>query len=115
VSHLESIVELSADDARIVDDRLIYFNSSTVPFTQSEPFIRMQYGIRDDAGALIAGITATLYCWGILYTDALWVDERHRHRGFGGKLLRYLEQEAKKKGCTVVAPGHVRLSSPSIL
>lgn len=97
----DGVVKLSAEDARIVDDRLVAFNASAVPFTQSEPFIRMQYGIHDDAGAIIAGITATLYCWGILYTDALWVDERHRHRGFGERLLRHLEQEAKKRGCTL--------------
>jgi GNAT superfamily N-acetyltransferase len=101
MSHFKCVVELSAEDARVVHESLIGFNSSVVPFTQSEPFSRMHYGIHDDDGKLIAGITATLYCWGILYTDALWVHEQHRHRGLGTKLLRNLEEEAKKKGCTL--------------
>lgn len=61
----------------------------------------MQYGIRDDSGTLIAGITAVLYCWRILYTDALWVDERHRHRGLGTTLVRSLEGEAQTRGGTL--------------
>lgn len=101
MSHVDRVVELSAEEARIVDDNLMRFNSSVVPFTQSEPFLRMQYGIRDNRGTLIAGIRATLYCWGILYTDVLWVDEEHRHRGLGALLLRNLEKEAKKRGCTL--------------
>lgn len=77
------------------------FNSSVVPFTQREPFVRMQYGIRDNSGTLIAGITTVLYCWCILYTDALWVDERHRHRGLGTTLVRCLEKEAQNHGATL--------------
>jgi GNAT superfamily N-acetyltransferase len=89
------------DDARVVHESLIRFNSSVVPFTQSRPFVRMQYGILDDGGTLIAGITAMLYCWGILYTDVLWVHEHYRHRGLGTKLIRKVEEEAKKRGCTL--------------
>lgn len=100
MAQVERVVELSAEDARIVDDMLVQYNSSVVPFTQSEPFLRMQYGIYD-GGRLIAGIKATLYCWSILYTDVLWVEEQHRNRGLGTKLIRNLEAEAKRKGCTL--------------
>jgi hypothetical protein len=71
MSHVERVVALSAEDARVVHDSLMRFNSSVVPFTQSEPFFRMQHGIHDSGGTLIAGITATLYCWGILSTTAI--------------------------------------------
>ena len=101
VSQFARVVKLSAQEARLVDDELVRYNLSAVPFTQSEPFIRMRYGIHDEDGSLIAGITAVLYCWRILYTDALWVDELHRHRGLGTKLLRNLEEEAKSNGCTL--------------
>lgn len=92
---------LSAEEARVVDDAVIRFNSSVVPFTQGEPFVRLQYGIRDDNGRLIAGIAAVLYCWQILYVDALWVDERHRHKGLGATLVRRLEEEAQNYGGTL--------------
>jgi ribosomal protein S18 acetylase RimI-like enzyme len=101
VSHSRIVHELSAEEARVVDDALTRFNSSVVPFTQREPFVRVQYGIRDDSGTLIAGITAVLYCWRILYADALWVDEPHRHRGLGTTLVRSLEKEAQKRGATL--------------
>jgi ribosomal protein S18 acetylase RimI-like enzyme len=100
VSHSD-VAKLSAEEARVVDDALMRFNSSVVPFTQSEPFVRLQYGIRDDSGRLIAGITAVLYCWQILYIDALWVDERHRHKGLGATLVRRLEEEAQNCGGTL--------------
>jgi hypothetical protein len=66
VSYFGRVVKLSEEESRAVDEGLVSFNAPVVPFTQSEPFVRMRYGIRDDSGTLIAGITATLYCWGIL-------------------------------------------------
>lgn len=99
MTQVERVNELSAEDAQIIIRGLMQFNSSVVPFTQSDPFFHMQYGIRDESGALIAGIVATIYCWGILHTDVLWVDEKNRRRGLGSKLLHSLEGEAKKRNC----------------
>ncbi|MFZ0032470.1 MAG: GNAT family N-acetyltransferase [Candidatus Cybelea sp.] len=101
MSYSRTVHKLSAEDARVVENALMRFNSSVVPFTQREPFIHMRYGIHDDSGTLIAGITAVLYCWCILYTDALWVDERHRHRGLGTTLVRGLEDEAQNHGASL--------------
>ncbi len=99
MTQVERVDGLSAEDAPIVIEGLMRFNSSVVPFTQSDPFLRMQYGIRDESGALIAGVLATIYCWRILHTDVLWVDEKNRRRGLGTKLLNSLEEEAKKREC----------------
>lgn len=94
-------MELSSDEAQKVDAALIAFNDSVVPFTQAKAFLRLCYGVRENDGAVKAGANATLYCWGILYIDALWVSEALRHRGLGTQLLERIENEAKKLGCTL--------------
>lgn len=99
MTRVESVDELRAQEALVIVEGLMQFNASVVPFTQSEPFLRLQYGIRNASGAVIAGIVGTIYCWGILHTDVLWVDEKNRRRGLGTKLLGALEEEAKKRGC----------------
>jgi GNAT superfamily N-acetyltransferase len=98
---VSDIVELSSDEAQKVDASLIAFNDSVIPFTQTKAFIRLSYGVRGNDGSVDAGINAVLYCWGVLYIDALWVDEAARHRGLGTELLYRVESEAKKLGCTM--------------
>ncbi|HEY1680297.1 MAG TPA: GNAT family N-acetyltransferase [Candidatus Tumulicola sp.] len=94
-------VRLSKKQAQKVDAELVRWNAQAVPFTQEEPFHRLQYGVKED-GALIAGAGGTLYCWGILYVDVVWVAEPHRHRGLGERLMNHLEEKARKLGCTLV-------------
>jgi GNAT superfamily N-acetyltransferase len=98
---VSDIVELSTDEAQKVDAALIAFNESAIPFTQAKPFIRLSYGVRADDGSVEAGINAVLYCWGILYIDALWVAKAARNRGLGTQLMARMESEAKKLGCTL--------------
>ncbi len=40
-----------------------------------------------------------LYCGRILYVDDLNTDERYRSQGYGRRLLDWLKQEAKERGC----------------
>ncbi|AWA08259.1 GNAT family N-acetyltransferase [Aeromonas hydrophila] len=53
--------------------------------------------IKDDAGKVHGGITADLK-WGWLHVDWLWIDERIRQDGWGGRLLATMEQYARSKG-----------------
>jgi ribosomal protein S18 acetylase RimI-like enzyme len=96
------VVELSSTDAKLLESRLVLFNDAAVPFTQREPFLRVQYGIRDPNGTLIAGVALTQYCWNIVYIDVLWVEEGHRRQGLGTKLIRFLEVRAKEAGSTLI-------------
>ena len=52
----------------------------------------------DSDGTIIGGILGGTY-WGWLYIDILWVDEKHRYRGIGSRLLCAAEQEAMRRGC----------------
>jgi hypothetical protein len=58
-----NIESLSRGDAQFLNERLVEFNASKVPFTQSEPFVFISYGIRGNDKELLGGITALLYCW----------------------------------------------------
>jgi GNAT superfamily N-acetyltransferase len=99
---MTEIVELSKEQAERVDHALNRFNDSVIPFTQKDPFVRLWYGVRGDGETVIAGVGALLYCWGILYIDAVWVDEGWRGRGLGTRLLNRIEHEARKRGCSLV-------------
>jgi len=55
------------------------------------------YVIKEN-GAIIAGINADIYYWGILFIDVLFVDENHRDKGLGCALLQKVESEARAMG-----------------
>jgi GNAT superfamily N-acetyltransferase len=90
---------LSAAEARDLSERIVEFNSSLVPFTQSEPFLHIAYGFKDERGEMLGGVTATMYCWRVLSIDVLWVSAKDRGKGFGSELLRAVEDEARRLGC----------------
>jgi GNAT superfamily N-acetyltransferase len=95
------IDRLSAADARFLSERIVEFNSSLVPFTQSPPFVPIAYGFKDGRGDRLGGITATVYCWKVLCIDVLWVSENYRGKGVGSELLRAVEDEAREMGCAL--------------
>ncbi|MGA5871413.1 GNAT family N-acetyltransferase [Streptomyces cinereoruber] len=49
-------------------------------------------------GEVVGGITAWTWA-GLLGIDMLWVHEEHRRDGWGGRLLRAAEEEARRRGC----------------
>jgi GNAT superfamily N-acetyltransferase len=95
------IDRLSPSDARVLSERIVEFNSSLVPFTQSQPFVPIAYGFKDGRGDMLGGIEATVYCWNVLCVDVLWVSENHRGKGVGSALLRTVEDEARQMGCSL--------------
>ncbi len=52
----------------------------------------------DDAGGLIGGLAA--WTWGgLLGIEMLWVREDNRGDGWGARILRAAEEEARRRGC----------------
>jgi GNAT superfamily N-acetyltransferase len=49
-------------------------------------------------GALVGGLVGETG-WRWLHVDLLWVDEPHRGRGIGRRLLGAAEREAARRGC----------------
>jgi GNAT superfamily N-acetyltransferase len=53
---------------------------------------------RDDAGHIVGGLIGATV-WGWLELKLLWVSEHCRGRGYGTRLLRTAEEEARQRGC----------------
>ena len=96
------IAQSTEEEAKAIDDLLVEFNGSQVPFSQDPSFIPLNFHIKDKEGKLAAGINAFLYCWNILYIDMLFVDSAHRGRGYGRQLLRHVETKAMDLGAKLV-------------
>jgi GNAT superfamily N-acetyltransferase len=46
---------------------------------------------------IVGGVVGEIY-WDWLYVDLMWVKEELRGRGFGHRLLKHAEDEARKRG-----------------
>ena len=43
-----------------------------------------------------------MYCWGCVYIDTLWVDEKYRNKNIGTQLLISVENEARIKDAHLI-------------
>jgi GNAT superfamily N-acetyltransferase len=82
-----NIYESTTEERELLDNKLVEFNRKKVPFLQSEDWIVLSYGVKDETGQVMAGINSMLYCWNILYVDILYVEDAHRGKGYGKLLL----------------------------
>ena len=95
------ITPATDEEALLINDKIVAFNNSKVPFSQEQEPIIQNYVIKDGS-KVIAGINAMIYHWGILYVDMLFVDEEYRGQDLGSQLLNKVELEAKAIGATLV-------------
>jgi GNAT superfamily N-acetyltransferase len=96
------IEESTREEYVLVDEGIIEYNLSKVPFTQEPSFIPINRVIKGESGEVLAGIHSLLYCWNCLYVDVLWVKEKYRKEGYGSVLLNEVEKIAKEKGCNLI-------------
>jgi GNAT superfamily N-acetyltransferase len=96
------IEESTREDLRVIEDGLVKYNASRVPFIQKPAFIPVNRVIKGIDGEIIAGINSIIYCWDCMYIDILWVNEEFRKEGCGSVLLNEAEKIAKEKGCKLV-------------
>ena len=97
-----AIEESTKEQAGLVDNGIVKYNLSKVPFTQEPSFISINKVIKGSNGEVLAGINSILYCWNCLYIDVLWVKEEFRENGYGSALLIEVEKIAKEKGCKLI-------------
>jgi GNAT superfamily N-acetyltransferase len=84
-----------AEDATFVRDGLALFN---VAVTGDAYYSPLAIFLKDERGAMLGG--ALGHVWGgWLDLDTLWVAEPFRGQGYGAKLLRAAEDEARMQGC----------------
>ncbi|WP_160672140.1 GNAT family N-acetyltransferase [Clostridium sp. C8-1-8] len=96
------IKESTKEDWTTVDDGIVEYNASKVPYTQAPTFIPLNRVIKSSEGETLAGINTMLYCWNCLYVDVLWVKEGFRDKGYGSILLKEVEDIAKERGCKLI-------------
>jgi GNAT superfamily N-acetyltransferase len=65
----------------------------------------------DDAGELVGGLSA--WTWGgLCEIELLWVREDSRQDGWGSRILREAEGEARRRGCDRVAVSSFTFQAP---
>jgi GNAT superfamily N-acetyltransferase len=86
----------AADDALTYElhQGLKAFNQAAMPGVPSTGFI---VTLRDDDGTLKGGVIARVTGENC-YVDTAWIDESVRGSGFGTKILRMAEEEARRLG-----------------
>lgn len=97
-----TITTATADEKKRIGQRITEYNHQKAPFTQTEPFIDLDFTLRTEDDRFIGGIRSCLYCWGILYVDILYVEEEFRGEGYGSVLLKKAEAEAQRQGGVLV-------------
>ena len=96
------IKESTKEESDLVDNGIVEYDLSKVPFTQERPFIQINKVIKDLNGGVLAGINSVSYCWNCIYIDALWVKKGFRKEGYGSILLNEIEKIAKEKECKLI-------------
>lgn len=96
------IVESTKEEINFVENSIVEYNESNVPFEASIPFSKINKNIKDEEGNIIAGINSIYYAWKCIYIDALWVNEKYRKMGLGSQLLDDVEKTAKAYGCHLI-------------
>ena len=94
----------SENEIKYIRQALDQFNRERVGADGHTPLNIVEY---DADGQIVGGILGGTY-WGWMYVDILWVDENHRRKGIGSKLLQKAESEAMRRGCH-----HVHLDTMS--
>ena len=95
-------------DVQAVCDGLDAFNRQHAPPDGYRP---LRLFLRDVDGAVAGGLLGETF-WNWLHISMLWVDEAHRGRGTGSRLLRLAEEEALKRGCVGVFVDTLSFQAP---
>lgn len=93
------IVPATHEDVEFLEHKLDEFNRSQIPLSQKKTVFK-NYVIKEGE-TIIAGISAMVFPWGVLFIDVVFVDDSHRNKGLGSSLLQKVEMEAKAMGATV--------------
>ncbi len=88
------------EECEYISNEVMHSNNKGVPLPQKKAPILKHYVLKNN-NKVIAGINAYIYCWGIMYIDALFVAEAYRYKQLGTYLMDKIEEEAKALGATL--------------
>jgi RimJ/RimL family protein N-acetyltransferase len=87
--------QASPEDTAVIRDGLARFNVAQTQHTYYSPLANF---LRDERGAVLGGALGDVW-GGWLELTFLWVAEPVRGQGYGKRLLRAAEEEARTQGC----------------
>jgi len=87
------VERVHASARRAIIKGLVAYNTAAVG---RFGFKRLSVTLRH-RGAIVGGLSADTYL-GWMFIALFWVDERFRGQGFGSKIMRAAEKEARKRG-----------------
>jgi GNAT superfamily N-acetyltransferase len=87
---------------------LVAFNDATTGASDRGAF---SVKVTDETGELMGGLTARTW-GGLCGVELLWVREDSRKDGWGSRLLRTAEAEARRRGCDRVSVSSFTFQAP---
>ena len=92
----------SSEDIDFVIEQLKQFNANCLSLPRNDYLTPLQFHFRTQDDTIIAGINAALIAKSTVFVSILWVDEQHRGKDYGSKLLQHVETEARKHGARMI-------------
>lgn len=92
------LVDLTETQVAYVEERLSIFDEHFITYKMDGS---IQIGIEED-GVIIAGLDACITAFKILYVSTIFVDEKHRRKGYGKLLIEEMEKRAKDMGVNTI-------------
>lgn len=87
----------SAEDQKVMIDGLLSHHAS-----KGHPRKTENYSIiLKNENNKVVGMIVVSIVWNGMHIDSLWVDEHVRDQDWGSKLMKMVEEEAIKRGCTL--------------
>lgn len=93
------LIQATPQDNHALQEAITDYNIQIVPELPRAKTEKIDLVIKDSENRLIGGINCECVNWGILFIPLLYVHEQYRGLGYGSKLLKYAEEQARKKGC----------------
>lgn len=94
---IETIIgKPSVEDQKVMIDGLLAYHAS-----KGHPRKTENYSIVLRNENKVVGMIIVSFLWNGMHIDSLWIDEKARNQNWGSKMMKMVEMEAVKRGCTV--------------
>ncbi len=100
---METEVLVSTDKEReFVTEQLMAYNRQVLGISKEDYVVPLNFNLKNVSDKVVAGINANMFGKGSVYIGILWVDSKHRGKGYGAELLKKVENEARKHGASMI-------------